>query len=656
MTQETQTKYFRFFTRSLWLGLLVLSINTANASNMLTTTAEAEHQQLYRQTLLAIKKGHRTRTQEGLEQLAEHPLYPYLEKAQLEKKLRSLPTAEVTDFLSRHGDSVAGKQLRKRWLLTLAQKKQWQALLADYDANVANNELRCWRLEALYQSGLEQAALAQTESLWLSGDSLPDACNPSFKRWQQAGFETDALVWQRINLAVNARNLLLARYLSNHASAELKPYSRRLLSVHRDPRRLKVFDDFSDQSLYTADIVSHGLKRLATRDYQLATKLWIDYRGMIQFSSHQHSDIRDKIARQIIASGSDDALPWLIVHDPNAEDNYLTEWRIRLALRQQQWSQAEHWIALLPTEYKIKPSWRYWLARSWQLQNKHLTEARGMLIQLAAERNYYGFLAAESINQKYGFNNNSLVTNFDRAIVAGKADIIRAQQFYQMGELIPARREWYAAISGLNQSQLLAATQIAHQWGWHQQAINTTIKAGHWDDLAIRFPLAYRSNMLDSAKLTTIRPEWLYAIARQESAFASDAYSSVGARGLLQLRPSTAKNVARKIGIPFKKQDLFIAENNITLGSNYLKELLEVFSGNHILATAAYNAGPHRVKKWLNNQSSALPYDIWIETLPFHETRNYVQNVLAFSIIYGHRLGITTSLTGDTPLLIGRDQ
>ena len=654
MTQVTWTKYLRLLTTYLWATLFAL--NMSNAYGAKSGTGTEADQQLYQQTLRAIKKGHRTRTQEGLEQLADYPLYPYLEQALLYKELRQLPYADVKQFLQKYDDTVVGKQLRKKWLQTLAKKKQWQPFLADYDKSVANNELRCWHLEALDQTGHPQIALDQTAAIWLSGKSLPTSCNSVFKRWEQADYKTDALVWQRINLALNSNNLTLARYLSNHASAHLKPYTRRLISVHRDPRRLRVYADFDDQTTYSLDIVSHGLMRLAPKDYELATKLWIDYRGIVPFTQTQYSKIRDKIARQIIASGSDEALPWLIVHDPNAEDSYLLEWRIRLALRDKHWQQAEHWIALLPTDLKIKPRWRYWLARSWQLQDKHLTEARGMLIQLAAERHYYGFLAAENIKTQYGFNDSALLVSSDQPAVSQRPEMIRAQYFYAMGHLISARREWNSAIANFNQSQLTAATQIAHQWGWHQQAINTTMKAGHWNDLSIRFPLAYQNNMIDSAKLTTIRPEWLYAIARQESAFASDAYSPIGARGLLQLRPSTAKHVAKKIGVPYRKQDLFTAETNITLGSNYLKQLLDDFSGNHILATAAYNAGPHRVKKWLNNQSAALPYDIWIETLPFHETRNYVQNVLAFSIIYGHRLGVETSLTGNTPLLIGRTE
>lgn len=648
-------QYLQSLAMTLVAALVLLVVTFSSTALAIPATQEAtvDQQQLYQQTLTAIKKGHKTRTKNGLEQLQQYPLYPYLLKAQLSRQLNRLPTQEVNQFLADYGSTVAGKQLQKQWLLKLAQHKQWQQLISHYDPAVANNKLRCLYLEALHQTDHKQIALEQTATIWLSAKSLPNACNSVFKRWQLAGMQTDALVWQRINLALNAKNTLLARYLSKHASAKLKPYTRRLLSVHRDPRRLIRSSDFEDGSSYSIDIVDHGLRRLAPKDHALATRLWVDYQGLLSFSAVQHAAIRDKIARQIIGSGSDDALQWLITYDPNAEDSYLLEWRIRLAIRQMQWSQANHWLSMLPVSIQAKPRWRYWQARSWQQLGINTEPALAILQRLARERHYYGFLAADTISQTYGFNHQTINNEIPLQDIASNPAVLRAQQFYQLDELISARREWREATKQLNQQQLLAATTLAHQWGWHQQAIHTTLKAGHRDDLDVRFPLAYQADMLSSAKSSTINPEWLYAIARQESAFARDAYSSAGARGLLQLRPGTAKQVAKKQGIPYLQRDLFQPEKNIKLGSNYLKSLLADFDGNRILATAAYNAGPHRVKKWLQRQQGSLPYDIWIETLPFYETRNYVQNVLAFSVIYGHRLGNNSPLIGQQELLIG---
>lgn len=634
---------------ALLLCLLVAAAETtANVAD-----DSAARQDLYKKTLTAIKKGHKTRTRQGLQELADYPLYPYLLQAELQRELKALPYQKVDQFLHEYGSTVAGKQLHRKWLTVLANKKQWPRYIDYFQASLGGNELRCWYMEALHQTGQPDIALGMTAEIWLSGKSQPDACDPVFKRWQQAGWQTDQIVWERVQLALKNNNTLLARYLSKRASAELKPYTRRLISVHREPGRLEKTSDFDDGSTLTQDIVSYCLLRLAPKDTELADSLWVKYRGFVAFSPQQHHAIRDKLARQIIASGRNDALQWLIANDPNAEDDYLLEWRIRLALRQQQWRDADHWIAMLPEALRGKPRWRYWQARAWSLQSINPEKTTNLLRQLAGERHYYGFLAADLVRQDYDFNHSDLIGGTSKSDVALAPEISRAKQFYEMGYYVPARREWTAATRRFDQPQLIDATHLAHQWGWHQQAIHTTIKANNWNDLSIRFPLAYQENMIVSAKSATIKPEWLYAITRQESAFAQDAYSSAGAKGLMQLLPGTAKSVAEKMGVSYSQKDLFTADKNIALGSNYLKQLLDDFSGNRILATAAYNAGPHRVKKWLHRQTATLPHDIWIETLPFYETRNYVQNVLAFSVIYGHRLGVRSPLINTEESLIG---
>ncbi len=627
-----------------WRALTLCLVVTlaAGAPPLLAAADSADDQaRLYRQTLIAIRKGHRTNTERGMRELADYPLYPYLEKARLSKRLRQRPEGAVEAFLKRYHGTVAGRQLHKQWLRELADQEAWKRFLQDYDPQVASDSLRCYYLQALHARGFQQAAVERTPELWLSGRSMPDSCDPVFERWEAAGGKTDALVWQRVGLALDNGDTVLARYLSNHASPALQPYTRRLLSVHYRPYRLEKPGDFAEQNSYTTDIISHGLMRLASRDAERASTLWDQYRGSHRLSPASNHAIRDKIARQFIADGHDNALQWLILHDPNAEDSYLLEWRIRLALKERRWDRASHWIGLLPAELRQDPRWRYWLARAWREQRPD--QARALLEELATERNYYGFLAAEWLGRDYDLNHHQL----DAVALEQLHDhdaLRRAKAFFDMGELTAARREWYAAISQFDQRQLIDATHLAHRWGWHQQAIHTTIKAGQWDDMSIRFPLAYHRDMSQSAHSASIRLDWLYAITRQESAFAEDARSSADARGLMQLLPHTARQVARSLGVPFSSRDLYRADTNITLGSNYLRQLLDTFDGNHVLATAAYNAGPHRVHQWLKSQPGELPYDIWIETLPYYETRNYVQSVLAFSVIYSRRLGLEDGL------------
>ena len=613
----------------------------------------AEQRRHYQRTLQTIHKGLGNRAQQDIAELRSYPLYPYLVKEYLQRELRRLPYPEVDAFLKEFGDTVPGRQLRHRWLTTLYNSRQWDEFLRYYQPDIASRSLQCSYLDALHQTGQTALALSKTTAIWLSPESQPDECDGVFQRWQQAGMQTDDLLWQRLVMALEAGNYRLARYLGSRAEEPLHSTAKRLLWLHRKPELVSQQDNYPADSAYSAELVSYGLRQLAVSAPEKATELWMDYRGKLPFTEQQTHAIRDRIARHVIASGSDEAMDWLLRHDPNADDSYLLEWRIRLAIRQQEWRDVKRWISLLPAELGDHPRWRYWLGRALAEDPASRDDAESLLRALASERHYYGFLAADRLGLEYGLNHSSLqLAELEHSVEQDPA-IKRARELFQMNEMTAARREWNQATAGFTRDQLLAATGLAAQWEWHQQAIMTTIKADEWNDLYVRFPLAYQEKMLDSAKLANIEPQWLYAIARQESAFAHDAYSPAGARGLLQLMPATARQVAGSLGIKFSNQDLYSPEKNIALGSHYLQLLMEEFAGNRILATAAYNAGPMRVSRWLEKQRDATEHDVWIETLPYHETRDYVQNVLAFSVIYSYRLGVSGRLISQQEQLIG---
>ena len=214
----------------------------------------------------------------------------------------------------------------------------------------------------------------------------------------------------------------------------------------------------------------------------------------------------------------------------------------------------------------------------------------------------------------------------------------RAKELIEIGHLQRAHKEWQFAVNKLDQQGLMALARVANDWGWHNRAIRTIIDANHWNDLSIRFPMPYEKSFGKAASTVKLPSSWLFAIARQESAFSEKAKSSAGARGLMQLMPATAKQTARKIGLKSRGNSLYDPEFNIKLGSSYLSMMHDRFKKNRALATAAYNAGPHRVDRWIKS-AVALPIDAWIETIPYDETRRYVKNVLAFDAIYQYKLG-----------------
>ena len=224
----------------------------------------------------------------------------------------------------------------------------------------------------------------------------------------------------------------------------------------------------------------------------------------------------------------------------------------------------------------------------------------------------------------------------------------RARELWLIGEKNLARVEWYYGLKTFDTEQVIAAGELARDWGWYNSGIVAMITGNLWDHLSLRFPLAYNDAIAQAAINTQLDKALIFAIARQESAFAEDAQSHAGARGLMQLMPATAKQQAANSGVKnHTTADLFKPEHNIQLGSEYLGGLLTQFKGNRILAAAAYNAGPGRVKQWLGTPVKEKPADVWVETIPFKETRQYVQNVLTYSVIYTYRMDDKAHIHGN---------
>jgi soluble lytic murein transglycosylase len=258
------------------------------------------------------------------------------------------------------------------------------------------------------------------------------------------------------------------------------------------------------------------------------------------------------------------------------------------------------------------------------------------MASVANKRHYYGFLAATHLNTPVTMQNKPLEINqSEKKPLLNYPSAQRAFELYDLGRYAQARREWRYWLSQLDDRQKLVAAKVANENGWVDRAIFTLAKVGYLDDVNLRFPKAFDKKITRYAGDRNINPAWAFAIARRESSFMPDAQSSAGAKGLMQIMPATAKELK---GRRVDNWYLYNAENNIELGTKYLRELLDKNKGNHVLATASYNAGPHRIKKWLK-YGKTMPADVWIETIPFKETRNYVKSVLAYQEIYQHKPG-----------------
>ena len=324
----------------------------------------------------------------------------------------------------------------------------------------------------------------------------------------------------------------------------------------------------------------------------------------------------------LVRSDRPDAIDKLDDFQPKEQDDHLLESRIRAALSRQEWDKTINWINALPESLKIRDRWRYWLAKALAETGKQ-TLANDILGELANERSYYSFLAADRLNKEYRFAPDPL--EFDQE----KLDqltlhpgVQRAHELFILERFIDARREWRQATRDMETEELQLVSKLAQKWGWHDQAIFTLARTGYWDDLKLRFPLEHKKKVLSNSNKQQLDNAWVFAVIRQESAFSADAHSPAGARGLMQLMPRTARFIAKKANYRRpKKQDLFNPDINIKLGTAYLSRILNQLENNQVLATAAYNA------------------DIWVEAIPFRETRRYTQRVLSYSVIYDQMLG-----------------
>ena len=573
------------------------------------------------------------------DKLTHYPLYPYLEANHLTQELSKSKTSDIQHFLDQYSDTPLATPLKHRWLRQLAKNGQWQQFQQQFDSSIKSAELNCYALWAQHKNGQTEQALQQVPNLWLVGYSQSEACNPIFDLWVKAGHLNDEMAWQRFQLAMQAGNTTLARYLIRFMSPHREALAKLYREIYLHPEKLQETTRFQVFNDTHRDIIFEGLKRLARRNSLLAWELWPEYLTSQAFHPSEINEIYRLTMLWLAHQDNNQTyLNAIRKHQPRVTADIL-EAGIRMAIRKQDWSEIINLTRRLPEAEQQSTRAQYWLARA-LLETGTVTKAQlGPLFEaIAKERDYYSFLAADQLQQPYQMNHKSYVIdgNFLERFKVLPA-IVRARELLAVGQNTEARREWYQATLGFNADQHYAAAHCAKQFLWHDQAIRSAIAAKRWDDLELRFPVAHEEAIEEAAQAHQLSSNWLLAMARQESAMTHDAVSHKNARGLIQMLPGPARTVARKHNINYRgQQELFDPDKNIELASAYLTTLIEEFDGNDIYATAAYNAGPHRVEKWLET-TAQLPIDVWIESIPFHETRQYVKNVLTYSAVYAHR-------------------
>ncbi|AOS97787.1 Soluble lytic murein transglycosylase precursor [Microbulbifer aggregans] len=639
---------------------LILSLALSSTISAAAGSAErpdAEYAVAQREKLqsarMAIAQGDRETLSRLKHELADYPLLPYLDYWALSKKLSQLPYSEIDRFLEEYRGTAIGDWMQVKVLRELGSRQRFRAYLKYYDADkVVRTSLRCYYADALSRHGDKTEAYQLVEDLWLVGHSQAEECDPVFARWISDGGLTEDLAWRRHMLAVEAGNLDLAEYVARKMPPEKAALAKIARAVHRAPEQLLDHQRFLSNKPEYREIVLHGIARLARASAEDALTAWRHYDAGYLFDDKERDVLLREIALNFARQDNLDGLRQLVQQSDNFSDERTIEWLARQAMRELDWAQVDFWINRLPETARNHERWLYWRARVLEEQygSSRAQEAAYLYRRAAQERSYYGFLAADTLGQNYSFVDRPAPINA-RAVeeMSARPAMQRARELQAIGEFYHARREWDYATQGMNHQELLTAGKVASAWGWYHKSIRSVLAADYLDDLELRFPLAFADIVTDVSRRmgskSALDPYLIYAVARQESHFSHDAKSGAGALGLMQLLPSTARATARRAGVDFRRNwDLLSPSTNIALGSFYLSTLLNRFDNNRILAAAAYNAGPTRVAQWLKETRQQLPYDVWIETIPYSETRKYVQNVLAYSVIYAYRSGTNLPL------------
>lgn len=600
--------------------------------------AQTMEQSLYRQAHEAVRANDQVKFSQLRARLIHYPLLPYLDYYQLAFRPGAADYNDVTRFIRQHGDTPQSNRLERSYLTYLAQSQQWSQFLRFYPAKPSSTDLLCQHYQARYYTGHQSEALQEAGKLWLSGQSRPDACDPLFQLWQQAGLRTQEKIWERMNLAFEAQNPNLIRHLGAQLGSGMKGYGDQMIALYDQPVRAMNPANFT-AAPPSRHLLSLGLARYANQEPDAVLRQLGEMTRRFGLNHAEVSRVEKAAARRLLLDRSSDQRAWLDTALVRLKDPELVELRARLAIWEQDWRGLEGWVKRMPMGLQKEDRWRYWMARSLEKQGRQ-KPARDLYLETANLRGFYGFMAAQRTGVPYRMKNQSMAHKVPDWQSASRhwPFLLRVRELLAMNEITAARSEWIHNMDRNSVAQRLEFGHIALNQGWHELAILSSIRAEAWDALDLRFPLPLKRTFSQMAQERTMNTSLLYAISRQESALYPLAQSPVGARGLMQLMPATAKETAGKLGVPYRnEQQLFDPAMNIRLGSAYLKRLLDVYDGNRILAAAAYNAGPGRVKRW-REQSDNKPMDVWVESIPYRETRNYVQNVLSFDLIYQHKL------------------
>ena len=615
--------------RVKFLSLAVLAMLLASTAACADRPSERE---LFRDAWQAAGRGDHAAVLAAINALPDYPLTPFLQAELKRQQIDRVDAVEMSQFLARYRDWSFAPSLETAWLRSLGRRGEFAAL-GRYGRESRDTQVRCWLARADIRSGATDGLEERLAELWLVGHSQPDVCNPAFDWWRSQGHPSALQGWQRFELAMNAGQTGLARYLRRYLSRERREWADQWLVIDARPRALRTQSGQWIDHPESRRLIVNTLRRMARSDWQRAEADWQALRDGFEFSAADQAVVEREIALfRAVALDADapaaiDALP------TDARDQQMLEWRARAAMANGDWQQVLESIQRMSLAEQAQGRWRYWRGRA--LAELDRPEAAVAFASLAAEATYYGFLAAIWLREDLSLCERDLSVDGERQRrLLRDAEFERALELHQVGLLHHARLTWSSVWRRLGDDDRQQAALLAAGQGWYDRSIAALGALGTMQAYPWRFPMIEQARVMTYSERWQVDPALVYGLMRAESAMQPDALSPVGARGLLQLMPATAGEVARRNGLSFNgNAQLMDPAINIPLGVAHLAELQTRFDQRWIFVAAAYNAGINAVGRWLNERPNTDP-DVWLETLPFFETRDYVPRVLAFATIY----------------------
>ena len=628
--------------------LLAAGVSLLTLSQLAHADSLDEQRSRYAQTKQAWDNRQMDVVNQLMPTLTTYPLYPYLQYRQITDDLMNQPALVVTNFIAANPTLPPARSLKSRFVNELARRDDWRGLLAFSPEKPTGTEAQCNYYYAKWNVGQTQEAWDGAKALWLSGKSQPNACDRLFGAWRASGQQDPLAYLERIRLAMKAGNTSLVRVLAQQMPSDYQTIATAVIALANDPNSVMTFARTTGATDFTRQMAAVAFASVARQDVENARLMIPSLAQAQQLNEDQIQELRDIVAWRLMGSDvTEEQAIWRDDAIMRSQSTSLVERRVRMALGLGDRRGLNTWLARLPMEAKEKDEWRYWQA-DLLLERGRDDEAKDILRSLMQQRGFYPMVAAQRLGEEYTFRIDKAPANLDPALTSGP-EMARVRELMYWNMDNTARSEWANLVTSKTKDQQAQLARYAFNQNWWDLSVQATIAGKLWDQLEERFPLAYNDLFKRYISGKDIPQSYAMAIARQESAWNPKAGSPVGARGLMQIMPGTATHTVSMFSIPGYSgpSQLLDPEMNINIGTSYLQYVYQQFGNNRIFASAAYNAGPGRVRTWRGNSGGRIDAVAFVESIPFSETRGYVKNVLSYDAYYRYFMGQKDALLSD---------